>query len=214
MFCQSRRTRLTCFLHTVIEKILSISAWRSFDGSTSLASLSRHSFLPPIWPSCSGSPTPDNRMMCGEPMAPAEKITSRAASTRSKARLREVRRPVARLPSNRTRCTSALVTSWRFGRFSAGRRYVRAVLARWRRVCWQIHVGDESDSRRVYLGDQSVHLVEVDFLGDVADRPRLPVPASVATCNSRRHSPGRRPWLRGSLSEPASGRLQAAETYS
>ena len=33
---------------------------------------------------------------------------------------RENSTPIARLPSNRTRCTSALVTSCRFGRFSAG----------------------------------------------------------------------------------------------
>ena len=33
---------------------------------------------------------------------------------------RENSTPIARLPSNRMRCTSALVTSCRFGRFSAG----------------------------------------------------------------------------------------------
>src|SRR5216683_1623874 len=81
----------------------------------------------PIFPRCSGSPTPDSCRMCGEPIAPADRITSRAASARSTTPLRENSTPTARLPSNRTRCTSALVTSSRFGRFSAGRRYVRAV---------------------------------------------------------------------------------------
>src|SRR5581483_1834551 len=37
----------------------------------------------PIWARCSGSPTPDNCRMCGEPTAPAERITSRTASARS-----------------------------------------------------------------------------------------------------------------------------------
>ena len=34
-------------------------------------------------PRCSGSPTPDSCRMCGEPIAPADRITSRAASARS-----------------------------------------------------------------------------------------------------------------------------------
>src|SRR5271166_3933888 len=61
----------------------------------------------PIFPRCSGSPTPDNCRICGEPIAPADRITSRAASARSTAPLRENSTPVARVPSNRTRCTSA-----------------------------------------------------------------------------------------------------------
>ncbi len=40
-------------------------------------------------PRCSGSPTPDNCRMCGEPTAPADRITSRPASARSTAPRRE-----------------------------------------------------------------------------------------------------------------------------
>src|ERR1700674_2483786 len=60
----------------------------------------------PICPRCSGSPTPDSCRMCGEPIAPADRITSRAASARSTAPPRENSTPTARLPSNRTRATS------------------------------------------------------------------------------------------------------------
>src|ERR1700733_6279679 len=51
----------------------------------------------PIRPRCSGSPTPDNCRMCGEPIAPADKITSRLASARSTWPPRENSTPTARL---------------------------------------------------------------------------------------------------------------------
>jgi hypothetical protein len=43
----------------------------------------------PIFAGCSGSPTPDNCKMCGEPIALADRILSRAASARSTAPPRE-----------------------------------------------------------------------------------------------------------------------------
>src|SRR5271155_4456557 len=57
----------------------------------------------------------------------------------------------------------------------------------------QFHVGHEADSRRMNLGDQSVHFVEVDFLRNVTDRPRLAVPTSItdAICAKVNHAPGR-----------------------
>ena len=76
--------------------------------------------------SVSGSPTPDNCSTCGEPTAPAARITSHAASRRTVGApgppLRENSTPIARFPSNRTRCTNALVTTCKLGRFDAGRK--------------------------------------------------------------------------------------------
>jgi hypothetical protein len=43
-----------------------------------------------------GLPTPDNCRICGEPIAPADRITSRAASARSTKPPRENSTPVAR----------------------------------------------------------------------------------------------------------------------
>ena len=49
-------------------------------------------------------------------------MISAAASTRWIVPPREYSTPTARVPSNRTRCTSALITTCRLGRFIAGRR--------------------------------------------------------------------------------------------
>jgi hypothetical protein len=73
----------------------------------------------PALESISGSPTPNNCSTCGEPTAPVAKITSHAAWTRSVEALgpplREYSTPIARLPSNRTRCTNSLVTICQIG---------------------------------------------------------------------------------------------------
>src|SRR6516162_4580194 len=69
----------------------------------------------PARPKWSGSPMPESCRTCGEPMAPAARITSHAASTRSAAPLWENSTPTARLPSNRTRRTSALVMNLQVG---------------------------------------------------------------------------------------------------
>jgi hypothetical protein len=76
----------------------------------------------PAFFSTSGSPTPDSCSRCGEPIAPAERITSRVAETRSMPDWRENSTPAARLPSNVPRCTNALVTICKSGRFFGGRR--------------------------------------------------------------------------------------------
>ena|GEM_PF-5431499 len=55
-------------------------------------------------------------------MAPAEAITSTAASARSVAPPRENSTPTARLPSRISLCTRAFVTISRFARFIAGRK--------------------------------------------------------------------------------------------
>ena len=55
-------------------------------------------------------------------------LTSRAAVALVTTPPRENSTPVARLPSSSTRCTSALVTTCRLGRFIAARRKVRAAL--------------------------------------------------------------------------------------
>src|ERR1700735_1701877 len=81
----------------------------------------------PTRPRCSGSPTPDSCRICGDPMAPADRMTSAVAVACWVVPSRENATPVARCPSNSTRCTRALVTISRFGRFFAGFRYDLAV---------------------------------------------------------------------------------------
>jgi hypothetical protein len=85
-----------------------------------------------------GANTPELQDV-GEPIDPADRITSRSASARSTTPRRSNSPQMARLPSNRMRRTGALATTCRFGRFIAGSRWVHAALARRRptRVCWQ-----------------------------------------------------------------------------
>ena len=105
------------------------SRWRSAMPLTSAVTRARKwscKFLPtpgsacatgtPMRPRWSGSPTPESCRICGEPIAPPdEDHLARSASARSILPPRENSTPTARLPSNRTRCTSASVTTCRFG---------------------------------------------------------------------------------------------------
>ena len=68
--------------------------------------------------SSSAGPIPDSSSSCGEPIAPAERITSRSARTSAPTPLRPWRRrtPTARSPSSSTPSTCTPVRTSRFGR--------------------------------------------------------------------------------------------------
>ena len=75
---------------------------------------------------------PDSIKSCGELITPPETITSRSALTviSGPPPSEEYSTPNALLPSNTTLWTSFLVSTVKFGRFMAGRRYATAALQR------------------------------------------------------------------------------------
>jgi len=70
--------------------------------------------------SSAAGPMPDSISSCGDWYAPAHRITSRAAGSSVGVPSTTASTPLARLPSNSTRVTSAIGISVRFGRGSAG----------------------------------------------------------------------------------------------
>ncbi len=79
----------------------------------------------------SAGPIPESSSSCGEPIAPALRITSRSApTTRSRRPGRGCARPSRGRPTSSTPSTVAWVTTSRFGRFMFGRRYASAALNR------------------------------------------------------------------------------------
>jgi hypothetical protein len=79
---------------------------------------------------------PEHCRICGEPMAPAERITSARAVAWRVWPPWTNSTPVARLPSNNTRVVCARVSTFRFGRLRAGLRKPLAVLQR--RPLWAV----------------------------------------------------------------------------
>ena len=73
---------------------------------------------------------PDSIRICGELMTPPASSTSRRARTVWVPPARRYSTPTARLRSSRMRDTSARVSTVRFGRRIAGRRYATAALQR------------------------------------------------------------------------------------
>ncbi len=79
---------------------------------------------------CSAGPMPDSIRICGDEIAPPERITSLPARTDFSWPSCSYSTPTARLPSNSTRVIRQPDRRVRFGRFSAGSRKVREVAAR------------------------------------------------------------------------------------
>ena len=78
---------------------------------------------------------PESCRICGLPMAPALKMTSRRASALCMLLPREYSTPVTVRPSSFSRCVNAPVITVRLGRFMAGRRKALAPLQRTPSFC-------------------------------------------------------------------------------